>query len=514
MLDEDLKQQVKEYFKNLKSDVVVRLYPGKHESREELVSFLTDLVSLSDRLSLTQPNVEKSGVYFDVYNGKTAVAFDGIPGGHEFSSLVLAILQAGGSPLRLDASLVEAIQQIQDDLQFETYVALDCHNCPEVVQTLNAFSLVNPKIKNVMIDGALFPDRVNEKKIQGVPTVYLNGERFLSGQADTAKIFDKLLESVKLNLAPKETKEDSTVYDVTVIGGGPSGVASAVYTARKGLKVLLIAERMGGQVKDTVGIENIISVPYTTGQELSSTLAKQLESNQVAKRENVRVTMIEPGVIKKIHLNTTEVISTKTIIISTGAKWRELNVPGERENIGKGVAYCPHCDGPFFKNKDVVVVGGGNSGVEAALDLSGIVKSVTLIEFGDQLKADKVLVEKMEQTKNIRSVVSAETKEILSSGDKVTGLIYQDRKDGRQISLETDAVFVQIGLVPNSGFVKDLVQTNRFGEILVDEKCRTSVDGIFACGDVTQTPYKQIVIAMGEGAKAAISAFEHLLHAA
>ncbi|TGN17281.1 alkyl hydroperoxide reductase subunit F [Leptospira idonii] len=517
MLDEGAKNQVKEYFEKIQTDVSLQLKEGDHPSRGELISFLEEIVSLHPRLSLVHGNEKGSGVDFSVLkNGvSTGIVFSGVPGGHEFSSLVLAILQAGGNPLKLEEGMQKALRNIEEDLQFETYVSLDCHNCPEVVQALNSFALINPNIKNRMIDGALFPDQVKEKNIQGVPAVYLNGQRFLSGKAESSAIFDKLMEMFPPKQSSSgniETIENKEVYDVTVIGGGPAGVTSAVYSARKGLKVLMIADRVGGQVRDTMGIENMISLPYTTGPELSNTLLSQLENHNISKKENVKVQKIEDGVVKKIVLNTGEVIQTKTVILSTGAKWRELNVPGEKENIGRGVAYCPHCDGPFFKGKDVAVVGGGNSGVEAALDLSGIVNSVTILEFGGKLNADQVLLNKVSESPNIRTVTSAQTTRIESDGDKVTALVYKDRNSEKEESLSLDGVFVQIGLVPNSSFVKDILEVNRSGEIVVDEKCRTNVEGIFACGDVTQTPYKQIIIAMGEGAKAAISAFEYLLH--
>jgi alkyl hydroperoxide reductase subunit F len=519
MLDVELKEQVKGYFQKINKDVTILLHGGEHSSREELKTFLIEVAELSSSVKLKESAEVKTGIQFELLNESeqsVGIVFDGIPGGHEFSSFILAILQTGGNPTKLDDSITNAVGSIDAELEFETYISLDCHNCPEVVQTLNAFALANPKIKNRMIDGALFPEQVKERNIQGVPAVYLNGERFLSGKAESSKIFDKLMDSYKPKVVvnSKASPSSTTVYDVAVIGGGPSGVASAVYTARKGLKVIVIADRLGGQVRDTIGIENMISLPYTTGADLSATMAQQLDSNQIQRKENVRVNHIEPGAIKQITLNTGEVIQSKTIIISTGAKWRELNVPGEKENIGRGVAYCPHCDGPFFKNKDVIVVGGGNSGVEAALDLSGIVKSVTLIEFGNQLKADQILVDKLKSKANIEILVSTETKEILADASGVTSVHVQDRETKKDKQLSVDGIFIQIGLVPNSGFVKGLVETNNFGEILVDEKCKTNVEGIFACGDVTQTPYKQIIIAMGEGAKAAISAFEHLLHAA
>lgn len=519
MLDESTKEQVKQYFERIQNPVNIRLFSGDHEKREELIDFLNDIVSLSSKISLEHSDDKNDGLRFSILSeGKpTGIEFSGIPMGHEFTSLILAILQSGGNPIKLEEGILSAVSKLKENLHFETFISLDCHNCPEVVQTLNSFALVNPSISHNMIDGAMYPDLVKEKNIQGVPAVFLNGKRFLSGKAEASVIFDKLLELYSV----AETKEEnskianpSDIYDVTVIGGGPSGVTAAVYSARKGLKTLVIADRLGGQVKDTLGIENIISIPYTTGPELTHVLSEQLDKNQIRKKENVRVLKIESGDLKTIHLNTGERIVTKTVILSTGAKWRELNVPGEKEFVGKGVAYCPHCDGPFFKDKDVAVVGGGNSGVEAALDLSGIVKSVTLIEFGDKLNADKVLLDKVAQSPNIKTLVKAQTMEIQTNTEKVTGLTYKDRSSEQRETIPLDGVFVQIGLVPNSSFVKDLVATNRFGEILVDEKCKTNVDGIFACGDVTNTPYKQIIIAMGEGAKAAISAFEYLLHAA
>ncbi|MCW7465882.1 alkyl hydroperoxide reductase subunit F [Leptospira levettii] len=519
MLDESTKQQVKQYFERIKNPITIQLYSGEHEIREELVSFLNDILSLSPLISLENSNDLSDGLRFSILsNGNpTGIHFSGIPMGHEFTSFILAILQSGGNPIKLEEGILSAVSKLNGEFKFETFISLDCHNCPEVVQTLNSFALVNSNISHNMIDGAMYPDLVKERNIQGVPAVYLNGERFLSGKAEASVIFDKLLElySIPTTNESKEGMENpKQVYDVTVVGGGPSGVTAAVYAARKGLNTLVIADRLGGQVKDTLGIENIISIPYTTGPELTHVLANQLDKNQIKKKENVRVQKIEPGQIKIIHLNTGEKIHTKTVILSTGAKWRELNVPGEKEFVGKGVAYCPHCDGPFFKDKDVAVVGGGNSGVEAALDLSGIVKSVTLVEFGDKLNADKVLLDKVASSPNIKTLIKAQTTEIQAGEDKVTGLTYKDRSTEQISTIPLDGVFVQIGLVPNSGFVKDVVATNRFGEILVDEKCKTNVDGIFACGDVTNTPYKQIIIAMGEGAKAAISAFEYLLHAA
>ncbi|MCB1158512.1 MAG: alkyl hydroperoxide reductase subunit F, partial [Leptospiraceae bacterium] len=397
-------------------------------------------------------------------------------------------------------------------MQFETIVSLECHNCPEVVQALNQICLLNENVSHEMIDGGLFPEVVAERKVMGVPTIFKNGDTFSSGKMEISDI----LEKINITLSPESRQSvsqefENKIYDVLIIGGGPAGVSSAIYSARKGLEVLMIVDRIGGQVKDTIGIENMISVVSTSGPELADSLEKHLNHYNIPIRKNIKVKAIQKGEIKQTELTTGEVIRSRAIIIATGARWRELGIPGEKENIGKGVAYCPHCDGPFFKGKDVVVVGGGNSGIEAALDLSGIVKSVTVLEFLPELKADKVLVEKAEQTPNIRILTQIQSKEVLTENGKVTGLQYIDRSSGKEAILPSDGIFIQIGLLPNSGFAKEILETNKFGEIIVDDKCRTSESGIFACGDVTTVPYKQIIISMGEGAKAALSAFEYVL---
>jgi alkyl hydroperoxide reductase subunit F len=513
MLDDSIKIQLKEHFKKMNKHVHIQIFQGEHESRSELESFLREIEELSDWIQIIHSNEKKSGIEFSILQEgePTGIHFYGIPGGHEFTSLILAVLQTGGVPSKIDEYTLNWVRGINTSLKFETFISLDCHNCPEVVQALNSFTLCNPNITNIMIDGALAQEEIMKRGIQGVPTVYLNGEQFSSGKIDVSGIVEKLKNLGIQSTSTNEILKDETIYDVSIIGGGPSGVTSAVYSARKGLKVLIIADRIGGQLQDTLGIENLISLPYTTGPELSTNLKSQLINNQVKIRENVKVEKISNGDLKQIQLNSGEIIQTKTIIISTGARWRELNVPGEKENIGKGVAYCPHCDGPFFKGKKVAVVGGGNSGIEAALDLAGIVDTVTVLEFGSKMNADQVLLSKLNSTSNIKAITNAETTEIRSQDGKVTGLIYKNRETNSTETVNLDGVFVQIGLIPNSGFVKGLLETNKMGEIIIDDKCRTSVEGIFACGDVTHTPYKQIIIAMGEGAKAAISAFDHII---
>ena len=513
MITKDLLDAVKSYTSSMQKTVRFVLQTGEHSKRNELVQFLSDIAAVSDKLEFEQRDCNgllRSAMSFALeVDGKfTGIRFSGIPAGHEFSSLILAVLQSGGSEIKLDDGLKKVISGIDETLNFEVFISLSCHNCPEVVQALNQFALLNDNISTDMIDGGIYPNLIKERDIQGVPSVYLNGELFANGKVEPSQLVDKLLAR---NPQAVQASSNLPVQDVTIIGGGPGGISSAIYSARKGLKVTLIAERLGGQVKDTMGIENLISVPETTGPKLVGNLIEHLNQYNITLKDQVRVSDIENDKIKQITLSTGEIIQSKTIIIATGAKWRELGVPGEKENIGNGVAYCPHCDGPFFKGKDVAVIGGGNSGIEAALDLAGIVKSVTVYEFMPELKADQIIVEQANKKDNISILTNVQTKQILAQNNKVTAIEYIDRDTEEVHQQNLSAVFVQIGLLSNSQFVKDLLDTNDFGEIKIDEKCKTSQEGIFACGDVTTTPYKQIVIAMGEGSKAALSAFEHLI---
>ena len=516
MITNDILTALRSYTADLKNSIRFVVNSGNHSKRAELINFLNQVASVSDLISVdesTENTALRSPISFSIEaDGEdTGIQFSGIPSGHEFNSLVLAILQAGGTPIKLDNSIRNIIQNIDDPLHFEVFVSLSCHNCPDVVQALNQFALLNTNISVEMIDGGLFPQLIEERDIQGVPSVYLNGKLFANGKVDAAQLVDKLIE-----LYPNSVKQSNNhslpTQDVTVIGGGPAGVSAAIYSARKGLKVTMIADRIGGQVKDTMGIENLISVPSTTGPELAGALQSHLNDYEVTIKEHVRVVeVVNSGMIKQVHLSTGEIIRTKTIIVATGARWRELGIPGEKENIGNGVAYCPHCDGPFFKGKDVAVVGGGNSGIEAALDLAGIVKSVTVFEFLPELKADQVLVDKAKATSNIDILTNVATQEVIATNGKVSALNYEDRSTGKKHGKNLDGVFVQIGLLPNSGFIQEQVETTPQGEIMIDKKCRTSSEGIFACGDVTKVPFKQIVISMSEGAKASLSAFEYLL---
>lgn len=515
MLDQNLLDAVKSYSANMTRPIQLVIGAGEHEKRAELIDFLTKIAGTTDKIQFDAQVIDNrlSPMSFKIttQNRDTGIVFSGIPGGHEFTSLILAILQAGGHTLKLDEDIQQLVKHIQEPLKFQTFVSLSCHNCPDVVQALNQFAILNDHIENEMIDGGVFPELVAEKKIQGVPAVFLNGKPFANGKVDTAKLIEKLQEQYP-NLLASANETQLETQDVTVIGGGPAGTAAAIYTARKGLRVAIVADRIGGQVKDTQDIENLISIPLTNGNTLAANLATHIKEYNITVKEHVSVSKLEEvdgGY--QVTLSTGVSWLSRTVILATGAKWRKLGVKGEDENIGNGVAYCPHCDGPFFKGKDVAVIGGGNSGVEAALDLAGIVNHVTVLEFGDSLRADQVLIDKAEARENITIIKSAATTEITTDGSKVNALIYQDRVSGNSQTLPLSAVFVQIGLVPNSEIAKGLVTMTPQDEIEIDAKCRTSKAGIFACGDVTTVPYKQINIAMGEGSKAGLSAFEYLM---
>ena len=517
MLNNDILQALKSYTENMQKSVTFVLQTGDNAKRTELVEFLSAIAGVSDKLTLEERDNTglRSPISFllEADGEDTGVRFSGIPSGHEFNSLILAMLQSAGTPMKLDDGLIKMISRVNEPLNFEVFVSLSCHNCPDVVQALNQFALINPNITAEMIEGGVFPELVKERDIQGVPVVFLNGEMFSSGKQNAAGLIDLLIESypAMTEASSDEPAELLPLQDVVVIGGGPAGASAAIYSARKGLKVTLIADTIGGQLTDTQGIENLIGVSKTTGPELTGALVKHMNDYDITLRQDLRVNSIDNDEIKALNLSTGETVYTKTVIIATGARWRELGVPGEKENVGNGVAYCPHCDGPFFKGKDVAVIGGGNSGIEAALDLAGIVKSVTVFEFATTLRADQVLIDQTEKRDNITIIKNAATQSIKSSNGKVTGLEYLDRESEQVHDISLDGVFVQIGLVPNSQFVEGTVELSKFGEIIVNDKCETSTPGIYACGDVTTVPYKQIIISMGEGAKASLAGFEYLL---
>ena len=512
-ISEEILKNISTYTEKMLHSVTLVLNHGKHEKRQELASFLRAIASASKSIEFEEREIKKSvdspiSFALETQGALTGIIFTGIPGGHEFNSLILAILQSGGIEIKLDDKLKTIIKSIEKKLNFEIFVSLDCQNCPEVVQTINGFALINDNITSEMIDGGLFQEVIDERNIRGVPSVYLNGELFANGRIDAATLIEKLAKYADKNRNSDCSEIDK--QDVIVVGGGPAGISAAIYVARKGFKVMIIAQTIGGQLKDTLGIENFISVPNTTGPELSLALQSHMNSYGIKVRENLSVMSIQNLGLKRVTLSSGEIVESQSLIIATGAQWRKLNIPGEEENIGNGVAFCPHCDGPFFKNMDIAVVGGGNSGLEASIDLSGIAKSVTIFEFLPELKADQVLIDRAFTKGNITIKTSSQTTQILSSNKGVSGIEYRDCNSNKIHRQELSGVFVQIGLVPNSKFIEDIIELNKYGEIIIDDMGNTSVDGIFACGDVTTVPYKQIIISMGEGAKAAIAASEYL----
>lgn len=479
---------------------------------KELKELLQEIASVSDRVTLNEQGTDSRKPSFTINRPGTdiSVQFAGIPMGHEFTSLVLALLQVGGHPIKLDESVIEQIRNLDGDYKFETYFSLSCQNCPDVVQALNVMSIINPRIKHVAIDGALFQDEVDSRQIMSVPTMFLNGEPFGQGRSSVEEILAKLDTNAGSRKAEELNAKDP--FDVLVIGGGPAGAAAAIYAARKGIRTGVAAERFGGQVLDTMSIENFISVKETEGPRFAAQLEEHVRAYDVDIMNLQRAEELIPGDKEiSVRMENGAVLKSKTVILATGARWRNINVPGEQEYRTKGVAYCPHCDGPLFKGKRVAVIGGGNSGVEAAIDLAGVVAHVTLIEFGGQLRADDVLQRKLRSLPNVDIIVSAQTTEIHGDGHKVNGLSYKDRTTETIHKIDLEGVFIQIGLVPNTEWLKGTVNLSKHGEIEIDAKGQTSVPGVFAAGDVTTVPYKQIVIAIGEGAKASLSAFDHII---
>lgn len=509
MLDVAMKNQLAGIFSGLAGNYTfdIRVSP-QHESKDELLELLNDVASCSDKISCQINDGE--GLQFTlVKDGKpTGIKFRAVPNGHEFTSLLLAILNSDGKGKNIpDESIQNRVKSLKGPIHLTTYVSLTCTNCPDVVQALNAMTTLNSGITHETVDGAINQREVEEMKVQGVPSVFADGKLIHVGRSDFGELLSKLEEAYGLNENAEDTKVKD--YDVLVIGGGPAGSSAAIYSARKGLKVGVVAERIGGQVKETVGIENLISVPQTTGTKLADDLRTHMNDYAIDMLEHRRIEKVEiNGIDKLLTTANGEKFSAPAVIIATGASWRKLNVPGETEYIGRGVAFCPHCDGPFYKGKHVAVVGGGNSGIEAAIDLAGICSKVTVLEFMDELKADKVLQEKAKSLSNVEIFLHTQSIEVMGNGEKVTGLRIKDRKTEAERTIELDGIFVQIGLAANSGPFKEIVDTNKPGEIIIDAHCRTNVPGIYAAGDVSTVPYKQIIIAMGEGAKAALSAFD------
>jgi NADH-dependent peroxiredoxin subunit F len=513
MLDQELIEQLSAAFQSLEEEVNLVYRKSNNSNQQELVDMLTGLAKASAKIQVKEagPDSEAPSFHIERKSKSTGIAFRGIPGGHEFTSLVLAILNADGKGKMPDSGLARRISALKGPIRLKTYISLTCENCPDVVQALNQMALLHPDFQHEMVDGAYAQDEIQRLGIQGVPSIVLNDKMIHSGRIHFLDLLTKLEEVLGVN-SSGQTQAGTHLghFDVVVAGGGPAGVSAAIYTARKGLKTALLAERMGGQVKDTKGIENLISVIYTEGPQLAEQMQKHLASYPVQLLDQRRIQKISKE--KEILLEGGERLSADSIIIATGAKWRELGVPGEKEFLGRGVAYCPHCDGPFYKGKRIAVVGGGNSGVEAAIDLAGIAGSVVVVEYNDGLKADKVLVDKLHSFPNTSVLTHAKTTRLNDDGQKIVGLTYFDRNTEKEAQIPVDGVFIQIGLLPNSSFVKDTVELTKFGEIVVDPKGRTNVPGIYAAGDVTTVPFKQIVIAMGEGAKVALTVFEDKMY--
>ncbi|MFN3736995.1 alkyl hydroperoxide reductase subunit F [Hydrogenophaga sp.] len=515
MLDANLKNQLQAYLGNLRQPIRLIASLDDGASSAELRELLQEIAGLSDKVSYDESGSDSRKPSFVIAREgeSTGVRFAAIPMGHEFTSLVLALLWTGGHPPKVEAETLETIAALDGDFHFEVYMSLSCHNCPDVVQALSLMAIRNPRIHTTVIDGALFQAEVEARQVMAVPMVFLNGQVFGSGRMSVEEIVAKLDVNSDEREAAKLNAKDA--FDVLVVGGGPAGAAAAVYAARKGIRVGVAAERFGGQVNDTLAIENYISVLETNGPKFAADLEAQVRHYGVdimnLQRAEKLIPASEPGGLVQVQMSNGATLKARSVILSTGARWRNVNVPGEAEYKNKGVAYCPHCDGPLFKGKRVAVIGGGNSGVEAAIDLAGVVQHVTLIEFADALKADAVLVSKLKSLPNVTIHVNAQTTEITGAGGTVNGLSYKDRVSGEIRHVELEGVFVQIGLVPNTEWLKGTLELSRFGEIVVDAKGHTNVDGVFAAGDCTTVPYKQIVIAAGDGAKASLSAFDYLI---
>lgn len=506
ILDTGIKNQLSEYLKLMEGEVLIKLSAGSDSVSEDMAKLIHELADMSSKIKVEQAKLARTPSFSINRIGEdTGVAFAGIPLGHEFTSLVLAILQVSGRTPKIDDKVIDRVKKIDGSYNFETYISLSCHNCPEVVQALNTMSVLNPNISHTMIDGAAFKDEIESRDVMAVPSIYLNGEFFGSGRMDIEEILEKL------NLAPDKSEfENLDPFDVLVIGGGPAGASAAIYAARKGVRTGIITDRFGGQVKDTLGIENFISMKYIEGPKLAASLEEHVKSYDVDILYPQRAKHIEKKELIEVELENGAIIKSKTLILSTGARWRNVGVPGEEEFKNKGVAYCPHCDGPLYKGKSVAVIGGGNSGIEAAIDLAGVVKHVTVLEFLPELKADSVLQERVYSLPNVTVLRNVQTKEITGT-DKVNGIAYIERDTGVEKHIELQGVFVQIGLVPNTEWLGDTVERNSYGEIQVNQRNETNIPGVFAAGDCTSSPYKQIVISMGSGATAALSAFDYLI---
>ncbi|MEW6994856.1 alkyl hydroperoxide reductase subunit F [Colwelliaceae bacterium MEBiC 14330] len=519
MLDSNLQTQLKSYLDNLKTPVELITFTDESPKAKELAQLVAEIASLSPLVSQVDGNDTAqannarmpSMVVRSLETG-SEMGFAGLPMGHEFTSLVMALLHSGSHPLKIDAEQIEQVRNLEGAFEFETYISLSCQNCPDVVQALNMMAAINPNIKHTMIDGALFQTEVFDRDVMAVPNVFLNGESFAQGRISLTEILNKVDGNAQARQAKVLAKKEN--YDFLVVGGGPAGAAAAIYAARKGINTGLVADRFGGQVSDTMAIENFISVKATQGPKLVASLEEHVRDYEVDIMNSNRANQVkrnEATGLVEVSLENGAVLKSKSVVLATGARWREMNVPGESEYRGKGVAYCPHCDGPLFKGKPVAVIGGGNSGIEAAIDLAGIVEHVTVLEFADSLRADDVLLKKANSLANVTIITNAQTTQVVGDGKRVTALHYTDRVSGDSHQVNLAGIFVQIGLVPNSEFLRGDIELSQSGEVITGARGETSVAGVFAAGDVTNIPYKQIIIAMGSGANAALGAFDYLI---
>ncbi|MGE6539912.1 alkyl hydroperoxide reductase subunit F [Bacillus luti] len=505
ILDADIKTQLSQYLQLMENDILLKVSAGDDNVSKDMLALVEELATMSSKITVEKVELERTPSFSVNRPAEdTGVVFAGIPLGHEFTSLVLALLQVSGRAPKVEQKLIDQIKNIQGEYHFESYISLSCHNCPDVVQALNVMSVLNSGITHTMIDGAAFKEEVESKDIMAVPTVFLNGESFGSGRMTLEEIL------AKMGNGPDASElSDKDPYDVLVVGGGPAGASAAIYAARKGIRTGIVAERFGGQVMDTMGIENFISVKRTEGPKLVASLEEHVKEYDIDVMNLQRAKRLEKKELIEVELENGAILKSKSVIVSTGARWRNVGVPGEAEFKNKGVAYCPHCDGPLFTGKDVAVIGGGNSGIEAAIDLAGIVKHVTVLEFMPELKADAVLQERLNSLPNVTVLKNVQTKEITGT-DKVNGISYIDRETEEVHHVELQGVFVQIGLVPNTDWLGETVERAR-GEIVTDKHGATNVPGVFAAGDCTNNPYKQIIISMGSGANAALGAFDYLI---
>ncbi|MEE4339891.1 alkyl hydroperoxide reductase subunit F [Erythrobacter sp.] len=517
MLDQNMKAQLGQYLANLRQPIELVATLDDGEKSAQTRELLEEIAALHDLVTARFDGTEGRVPSFLIRRADdhaSAVRFAGLPMGHEFTSLVLALLWAGGHPPKVDADLIEQVRGLEGQFDFEMFFSLTCHNCPDVVQALTLMALENPNVTATLVEGGTFKDEVEERDILAVPATFLNGEVFYNGKMELAEILSKVDTGADAKAAAKLSAKDP--FEVLIVGGGPAGAAAAVYTARKGFRTGIAAERFGGQLMDTLGIENLPGTTYTEGPKLTDNLRAQVGEYDIDVMDLAQAKSLRPaaekGGMHALELTNGAVLKGRALILATGARWRNLGVPGEAEYRNKGVAYCPHCDGPLFKGKRIAVIGGGNSGVEAAIDLANIVGHVTLIEFDTKLRADEVLQKKLRSMDNVEIIVNGQTTEITGDGKRVNGLVLKDRESGEDRTIELEGVFIQIGLVPNTEWLKDTgIELSKYGEIVVDEHGATSLPGIYAAGDATIIKDKQIVVAMGTGATAGLGAFDYLI---